>query len=73
VAHPDAEFIGSNGFKTDGDIFIAVGPEGGFSSQELADLKGSNFNFVRLSANILRVETACIFFVGLLNYFSNAG
>ena len=43
------------------EVFIVVGPEGDFSPQEYKDLKSNNFKFVRLSSNLLRVETACIF------------
>ena len=51
------------------DIFILVGPEGGFSPSEYNQLEQSNFKFLKLSSHILRVETASIFSVGLINYF----
>ncbi|MDP8290230.1 MAG: RsmE family RNA methyltransferase [Candidatus Susulua stagnicola] len=51
------------------DVFVVVGPEGGFSSLENDQLKNNNFKFFNLSSHILRVETASLFSVGLINYF----
>jgi len=50
------------------DTFVLIGPEGGFTPFECSQLEESNFEFFRLSSNILRVETASIFSVGLINY-----
>ena len=50
------------------EIFILIGPEGGFSLSEYSLLKANNFRFLKLSSHILRVETASIFSVGLINY-----
>jgi len=52
------------------EILILVGPEGDFSPSEYNQLEQSNFKFLKLSSHILRVETASIFSVGLINYFS---
>ena len=52
------------------EVFILVGPEGGFSLPEYNQLEQSNFKLLKLSSHILRVETASIFSVGLINYFS---
>jgi 16S rRNA (uracil1498-N3)-methyltransferase len=54
------------------NILIVIGPEGDFSSSEYYSLKENNFRFIKLAKNILRVETAAIFAVGLLNYFIEA-
>lgn len=51
------------------EILFVVGPEGGFSPEEYSDFKKNGFNFVSLSSNILRVETAAIFGSGILKYF----
>jgi len=51
------------------EILILVGPEGGFSNSEYNQFKENNFKFFKLSSHILRVETASIFSVGLINYF----
>ncbi len=50
------------------EILILVGPEGGFSDSEHSQFKENNFKFLKLSSNVLRVETASIFSVGLINY-----
>jgi len=52
------------------EVFVLVGPEGDFSPSEYNQLEQSNFKFLKLSSHILRVETASIFSVGLINYFS---
>jgi len=53
------------------EVFVVVGPEGDLSSDEYEKLKKNGFKFIKLSSNILRVETACVFSVGLINYFIN--
>lgn len=50
------------------EILVIVGPEGDFSSVEKRLLLENNFQFITLASSILRVETAAIFGVGLLNY-----
>ena len=49
-------------------VFLLVGPEGGFTSEEkrLASIKG--FIPVKVSSSILRTETAAILGVGLAIY-----
>ncbi|MCM8831221.1 MAG: 16S rRNA (uracil(1498)-N(3))-methyltransferase [Candidatus Omnitrophica bacterium] len=51
------------------EIFVIVGPEGDFDKEEYVFLEKNNFKKISLSQNILRVETAAIFAVGLFNYF----
>jgi len=51
------------------DILIAVGPTGDFSHAEYEQFRQSGFSFLKLSKNMLRVETAAAFAVGVLNYF----
>ena len=63
--------LGSVLLKEAEDVFVIVGPEGDFSLSEYKKLKDNSFKFIRLSSNILRVETACIFFVGLINHIIN--
>lgn len=43
-----------------GALALAVGPEGGFTDAERAQLRAGGFSPVRLGANILRFETAAI-------------
>ncbi|MCW8132252.1 MAG: 16S rRNA (uracil(1498)-N(3))-methyltransferase [Planctomycetota bacterium] len=42
------------------DVILLIGPEGGFSDEELALADQAGVARVRLGAHILRVETACI-------------
>ncbi|MDD5195921.1 MAG: RsmE family RNA methyltransferase [Candidatus Omnitrophica bacterium] len=53
------------------EVLIIVGPEGDFSSQEYQHLLKNNFAPINLSPNILRVETASILAVGLINHILN--
>lgn len=50
-------------------ILLLIGPEGDFSAEEYEKLKTENFFFLKLSENILRVETASIIASGLTAYF----
>ncbi|MCK9615459.1 MAG: 16S rRNA (uracil(1498)-N(3))-methyltransferase [Candidatus Omnitrophica bacterium] len=50
-------------------ILLMIGPEGDFSPQEYEKLKANGFIFLKLSENILRVETAAIMASGIINYF----
>jgi 16S rRNA (uracil1498-N3)-methyltransferase len=42
------------------EIALLVGPEGGFSSEEVALAEKFGFQQISLGTNILRMETACI-------------
>ena len=44
------------------DCIIVIGPEGGFSENELALLDASNASGVMINRNILRIETAAVAF-----------
>lgn len=56
-------------------IAIIVGPEGGFTSQEIQDLeKIQNVKFIRLTKTILRSETASFYIIAnLVNKILNGG
>jgi 16S rRNA (uracil1498-N3)-methyltransferase len=43
-----------------GDVVAAVGPEGGFSDEEIAAALAAGWQFVDLGPRILRVETAAV-------------
>ena len=49
-------------------IFVLIGPEGGFSISEVKKAKDNNVITVSLGALILRVETAAIITLGIINY-----
>lgn len=51
------------------DIAIVIGPEGDFTPEEVSCLKDKGFTAINISDNILRSETACIFFVSVLSTF----
>jgi 16S rRNA (uracil1498-N3)-methyltransferase len=49
-------------------IYAAVGPEGGFTGEEVALAKGKGFIPIKLGQRILRTETAAITLIGILQY-----
>ncbi len=48
---------------------VIIGPEGDFTPEEVSCLKDKGFTAINISDNILRSETACIFFVSVLSMF----
>ncbi|GGD04400.1 16S rRNA (uracil(1498)-N(3))-methyltransferase [Pontibacillus salipaludis] len=49
-------------------ILVIIGPEGGFSEQEVQTLKEAGALAVRLGPRILRTETAATYFLSALSY-----
>lgn len=49
-------------------IFIIIGPEGGFSLEEVKEFKKLSFISIKLTNTILRTETAVIYSISVLNY-----
>jgi 16S rRNA (uracil1498-N3)-methyltransferase len=49
-------------------VYVAVGPEGGFTQEEVEWAKKEGFIPVKLGHRILRTETAAITMVGILQY-----
>ncbi len=49
-------------------VYFLVGPEGGFSEEEIKRAEGTHFVPVSLGSRILRVETAGLSFVSILQY-----
>ncbi len=47
-------------------VLLAIGPEGGFSSMEIAEARKTGCQAVRLAAATLRVETAAVFALSVL-------
>jgi 16S rRNA (uracil1498-N3)-methyltransferase len=66
LAHPDgrpgtsSSSLSSASFPR---VALAIGPEGGFSAEEVALALAAGWQPVALGARILRVETAAIFLV----------
>ena len=50
------------------DLFIAVGPEGGFSKEEICQAGEAGFQSVSLGRHILRVETAVLAILSIIQY-----
>jgi 16S rRNA (uracil1498-N3)-methyltransferase len=57
-AHPTAQDLG--GAAAIADAEIAIGPEGGFASDELEAFRVAGFSQIGLGPRILRTETAAI-------------
>ncbi|ASN07350.1 16S rRNA (uracil(1498)-N(3))-methyltransferase [Virgibacillus necropolis] len=54
--------------KTDQQIVVCIGPEGGFSDNEVTLLKKNDFQSVRLGPRILRTETAPLYVLASISY-----
>ncbi len=60
----------------EGDVGLAVGPEGDFTGSEKDELESAGYRKISLSANTLRVETAALAAVSLITsrgLFSGSG
>lgn len=74
IAHPysSADTAASNSditaINTNGPAIVAVGPEGGFSDQEVDAAVQSGFTPLSIGSRILRIETASIAISSLLIY-----
>jgi len=49
-------------------VGVLIGPEGGFSAEEVQQAKAADFHSISLGRRILRAETAAIVVIGLLQY-----
>lgn len=54
--------------KEGDQVLICIGPEGGFSEQEVSLLKENGFHSVRLGPRILRTETAPLYVLSSISY-----
>lgn len=61
-------YIENNNYNS---ILLVIGPEGGISPKEEEYLENNNFTKVSFGNLVLRVETACIYAVSILNYIIN--
>ena len=67
--HPNAEesFLAAlRGARPDAPVSVAIGPEGGFSDDEIALLREAGYRIVRLGRFVMRTETACAAVLGAL-------
>lgn len=60
IADPSGEPLSTNAESTAQPIVAAIGPEGGFSSAELAAASAAGWQAIRLGPRILRIETAAL-------------
>ena len=62
IAHPGGISVQDALTKVgeEGDVLVAIGPEGGFTDEECASAVDSGFEQLSLGARILRIETAAI-------------
>lgn len=51
-------------------ILIVVGPEGGFTSEEVQKAKSNGFHFISLGRRILRAETASVASLAIISAYS---
>ena len=67
---PACLLVGRRGFETyhPSKVYVMVGPEGGFTEQEVKWAKDQGFVPVKLGQRILRTETAAIALVAILQY-----
>lgn len=60
VAHPNGQPLTEINLSEPAPIYLAIGPEGGFTDAEVAAAVAAGWQQVSLGASILRVETAAI-------------
>ncbi len=62
LAHPTGPTVAPSTFAQDagGAVLVALGPEGGFSDDEVASAAAAQWRVVSLGPRILRVETAAL-------------
>ncbi len=64
LAHPGGEPLRI--YEQPGDVVVAIGPEGGYSADEVAAARDSGWKTIDLGPRILRVETAAVAFAACL-------
>jgi 16S rRNA (uracil1498-N3)-methyltransferase len=64
-----ASFLKYNKLKLKDKILVLIGPEGGFTDQEIRQAKKEKINVLSLGSRTLRTETACIFAMSVLSFY----
>ena len=62
------DMLTNDAFTATQDFFIVIGPEGGFSKDEVAMAKENGFVSVSLGKQILKVETAAVAILSIIQY-----
>ncbi|WP_188453614.1 16S rRNA (uracil(1498)-N(3))-methyltransferase [Virgibacillus oceani] len=57
-----------NSIKAGQNVLVCIGPEGGFSANEVETFKENDFSSVRLGPRILRTETAPLYVLASISY-----
>lgn len=65
-----AEYLAAHG-RAPGTVGVWVGPEGDFTPQEVATIQASGAKPITLGRLVLRVETAAVYCLSILNYELN--
>jgi len=65
--NPGAEVLLPSKYDTSKDVVFAIGPEGGFSEDEIKFLSDKGFRFYSLTDNILRTETAVMYVLSVID------
>ncbi|RCW65323.1 16S rRNA (uracil(1498)-N(3))-methyltransferase [Saliterribacillus persicus] len=58
-----------NNISKESKVLLCIGPEGGFSEEEIEAFKQNKFEFVRLGRRILRTETAASYFLSCVSFY----
>ncbi len=62
-----------NNIKDNDEINIVVGPEGGFSEEEISQVKKDNVCLVYIGDVILRSETASLYILSVMKFLGEEG
>ncbi len=73
VAHPGAHTVGGDSVASHSRYALAVGPEGGFTEEEIDRAMAAGWQLVGLGPRILRVETAALALAAIVGSRIEAG
>lgn len=57
---PPREWLSAEDFAGQGTMMVSIGPEGGFTDEELAAARSCGANLIGLGESLLRIETAAV-------------
>jgi 16S rRNA (uracil1498-N3)-methyltransferase len=68
IAHPGAEGFTEKATRPlRGPVWLAIGPEGGWSEREIGLFRNAGFDPVSFGSRVLRTDVACLLGVGMLS------
>ncbi|MFH1223769.1 MAG: RsmE family RNA methyltransferase [Pseudomonadota bacterium] len=68
--HPEGRSLTEIKFSSHGNALFLIGPEGGFSKDEVDTIKKNGIELYALTDNILRTETAVFYILSICNFNS---